>query len=165
MSNFLSEEPVWRRSLRDSLQSCITWVQIPRPAPFFRKFLVEVNPFSKAAMKEDRYLISFNLLISLAAILQLLSIWGYTPALDMIGSLVIASIALIALIIGLIGQYRNPIEIWGSVTISIGLVIMTYFILPWSFNLAFAVIGLIPYFIGLYRQQQESEKRESSTVN
>jgi hypothetical protein len=140
-------------------------VQIPRPAPFFRKFLVEVDISSKAAMKEDRYLISFNLLISLAAVLQLLSIWGYTPALDIIGYYVIASIALIALMIGLIGQYRNPIEMWGSVTISIGLVIMTYFILPWSFNLAFAVLGLIPYFIGLYRQQQESEKRELSTVN
>ena len=115
-----------------------------------------------AAMKEDKYLISFNLLISLAAILQLLSLWGYTPALDMIGSFVIASIALIALMIGLIGQYRNPIEIWGSVAVSIGLVIMTYFILPWSFNLAFAFIGLVPYFMGLYRQQQESEKTESS---
>lgn len=113
------------------------------------------------AMKEDKYLISFNLLISLAAILQLLSLWGYTPALDMIGSFGTASIALIALIIGLIGQYRNLIEIWGSVTVSIGLVIMTYFILPWSFNLAFALIGLIPYFIGLYRQQQENKKRES----
>ena len=116
-----------------------------------------------AAMKEDKYLISFNLLISLAAILQLLSLWGYTPALDMIGTFVIASIALIALLIGLIGQYLNPIEIWGSVTVSIGLIIMTYFILPWSFNLAFAIVGLIPYFIGLYRQQQESEKRVSST--
>ena len=114
-------------------------------------------------MKEDKYLISFNLLISLAAILQLLSLWGYTPALDMIGTFVIASIALIALLIGLIGQYLNPIEIWGSVTVSIGLIIMTYFILPWSFNLAFAIVGLIPYFIGLYRQQQESEKRVSST--
>ncbi|MFW9786523.1 MAG: hypothetical protein ACFFE2_14195 [Candidatus Thorarchaeota archaeon] len=116
-------------------------------------------------MKEDKYLISFNLLIALAAILQLLSLWEYTPVLDMIGSSVIASIALIALMIGLFGQYRNLIEIWGSVTVSIGLIIMTYFILPWSFNLAFALIGLIPYFIGLYRQQQESEKRESSTVN
>ncbi|MFW9965309.1 MAG: hypothetical protein ACFFCX_17180, partial [Candidatus Sifarchaeia archaeon] len=130
-------------------------MQIPEPAPIFHKFLVEVNLSSMAAMKEDKYLISFNLLISLAAILQLLSLWGYTPALDMIGSFVIASIALIALMIGLIGQYRGPFEIWGSVTISIGLVIMTYFILPWSFNLAFALIGLIPYFIGLYRQQQE----------
>jgi hypothetical protein len=116
-----------------------------------------------AAMKEDKYLISFNLLISLAAILQLLSLWGYTPSLDMIGSLVIASIALIALMIGLVGQYRNPIEIWGSVTVSVGLVIMTYFILPWSFNLAFAIVGLIPYFMGLYRQQQEGKRRESST--
>jgi len=130
----------------------------PEPTPIFHKFLVEVDLSSMAAMKEDKYLISFNLLISLAAILQLLSLWEYTPALDMIGSFIIASIALIALMIGLIGQYRNPIEIWGSVTISIGLVIMTYFILPWSFNLAFALIGLIPYFIGLYRQQQESEK-------
>jgi hypothetical protein len=118
-----------------------------------------------AAMKEDKYLISFNLLFSLAAILQLLSLWEYTPALDIIGSFVIAFIALIALMIGLIGQYRNPIEIWGSATVSIGLVIMTFFILPWSFNLAFALIGLIPYFIGLYRQQQKSEERESSTVN
>ena len=116
-----------------------------------------------AAMIEDKYLISFNLLFSLAAILQLLALWGYTPTLDMIGSFLMASIALIALMIGLIGQYRNPIEIWGSVTVSIGLVIMTYFILPWSFNIAFALIGLIPYFIGLYRQQHESEKRESST--
>ena len=117
-----------------------------------------------AAMMEDKYLISFNLLFTLAAVPQLLSLWGYTPALDMIGSFVIASIALIALMIGLIGQYRNPIEMWGSVTVSIGLVIMTYFILPWSFNLAIALIGLIPYFIGLYRQKQESEKRESSIV-
>ncbi len=135
-------------------------MRISEPAPFFRKFLVEADLSSMAAMKEDKYLISFNLLISLAAIMQLLSLWGYTPALDMIGSFVIASIALIALLIGLIGQYQNPIEIWGSVTVSIGLVIMTFFILPWSFNLAFALIGLIPYFIGLYRQQQESEKRE-----
>jgi hypothetical protein len=118
-----------------------------------------------AAMKEDNYLISFNLLISLAAILQLLSIWGYTPVLDMSGSIVIASIALIALMIGLIGQYRNPVEIWGSVTVSIGLVIMTLFILPWSFNLAFALTGLIPYFIGLYRQQQKGEESGSSAVN
>ena len=138
-------------------------MHISRQAPFFRKFLVEADPSSMATMKEDKYLISFNLLISLAAILQLLSLWGYTPTLDMIGSFAIASIALIALMIGLIGQYRNTIEIWGSVTVSIGLVIMTYFILPWSFNLAFALVGLIPYFIGLYRQQQESEKREPST--
>jgi len=137
----------------------------PRVAPFFRKFLVQASYSFMVAMKEDKYLISFNLLISLAAVLQLLSIWGYIPALDMIGSFVIASIALIALIIGLIGQYRNPIEIWGSVTVSIGLVIVTCFILPWTFNLAFALVGLIPYFIGLYRQQQESEKREPSTVN
>jgi hypothetical protein len=137
-------------------------VQVPELGPLFRKFLVEAGFSSMAAMKEDKYLISFNLLISLAAILQLLSLWGYTPALDMIGSFVIASIALIALMIGLIGQYRNPIEIWGSVAVSIGLVIMTYFILPWSFNLAFAIIGLVPYFMGLYRQQQESEKTESS---
>lgn len=126
---------------------------------------MEASSSFMVAMKEDKYLISFNLLIALAAILQLLSLWEYTPVLDMIGSSVIASIALIALMIGLFGQYRNLIEIWGSVTVSIGLIIMTYFILPWSFNLAFALIGLIPYFIGLYRQQQESEKRESSTVN
>ncbi|MHA3963879.1 MAG: hypothetical protein AM325_010080 [Candidatus Thorarchaeota archaeon SMTZ1-45] len=105
-------------------------MQIPEPAPFFCKFLVEADLSSIAAMKEDKYLISFNLLISIAAILQVLSLWGYTPALDMIGSFMIASIALIALMIGLIEQYRNPIEVWGLVTISIGLVIMTYFILP-----------------------------------
>jgi hypothetical protein len=118
-----------------------------------------------AAMIEDKYLISFNLLITLALVLQLLSFWGYTPVLDMIGSFIIASIALIGLVIGLVGQYRNPIEIWGSITVSIGLVIMTFFVLPWSFNLAFVLIGLIPYFLGLYRQKQESEKRESSPTN
>ncbi|MFW9912865.1 MAG: hypothetical protein ACFFEU_10355 [Candidatus Thorarchaeota archaeon] len=118
-----------------------------------------------AAMKEDKYLISFNLLISLAAVLQLLSFWGITPPLDMIAISVIASITLIGLMIGLIGQYRNPIEMWGSITVSIGLVIIAYFVLPWSFNLAFALIGLIPYFLGLYRQQQESEKGESSTIS
>ncbi|MHA2385989.1 MAG: hypothetical protein ACXAEE_07245, partial [Candidatus Thorarchaeota archaeon] len=80
-------------------------------------------------MIEDKYLISFNLLITLALVLQLLSFWGYTPALDMIGSFIIASIALIGLVIGLVGQYRNPIEIWGSITVSIGLVIMTFFVL------------------------------------
>ncbi|MHA1939992.1 MAG: hypothetical protein ACXACD_18690 [Candidatus Thorarchaeota archaeon] len=116
-------------------------------------------------MKEDKYLISFNLLIGLAVVLQLLSFWGIVPALNMIGSLAVASIALAALMIGLVGQYRNPIEIWGSITVSISLVIMTFFILPWSFNLAFALIGIIPYFLGLYRQQQESEKGESSTAN
>jgi hypothetical protein len=136
----------------------------PWAGTIFRKFIVEVNPSSMAAMKEDKYLISFNLLISLAAVLQVLSLWGYTPALDVIGSFVIASIALIGLMIGLFGQYRNPIELWGSITVSIGLVIITCFILPWSFNLAFALIGLIPYFLGLYRQQQESGKIESPTV-
>ncbi|MHA2312419.1 MAG: hypothetical protein ACXADF_13095 [Candidatus Thorarchaeota archaeon] len=58
-------------------------------------------------MKEDKYLISFNLLIGLAVILQFLSFWGIIPALDMIGSFVIAAIALIGLVIGLVGQYRN----------------------------------------------------------
>jgi hypothetical protein len=117
------------------------------------------------AMKEDKYLISFNLLIGLAAVLQFASLWGILPALDLAGSLVIASLALIGLIVGLVGQYRNPIEIWGSVTVSIGLVIMTFFVLPWSFYPIFLILGIIPYFLGLYRQQQESEKGESSPVN
>jgi len=118
-----------------------------------------------AAMKEDKYLITFNLLISLAAVLQIASLMGYLPALNITGSLIIATLALIGLIIGLIGQYCNPIEIWGSVTVSIGLVIMTFFVLPWSFHPFFLILGLIPYFLGLYRQKQESEKRESSTPN
>jgi hypothetical protein len=118
-----------------------------------------------AAMKEDKYLITFNLLISLAAVVQIASLMGYIPTLNITGSLVIATLALIGLIIGLVGQYRNPIEIWGSVTVSIGLVIMTFFVLPWSFYPFFLILGLIPYFLGLYRQQQESEKGESSTVN
>jgi hypothetical protein len=116
-------------------------------------------------MKEDKYLISFNLLIGLAAVLQLLSFSGIIPALDMIGSFAVASIALIGLTIGLVGQYRNPIEIWGSVTVSISLIIMTFFVLPWTFHPFFLILGIIPYFLGLYRQQQESEKRESSTLN
>ncbi|MFX1263645.1 MAG: hypothetical protein ACFFAZ_16435 [Promethearchaeota archaeon] len=116
-------------------------------------------------MREDKYLITFNLLILLALVLQLLSFWGYAPALDMIGSFAMAGIALIGLTIGLVGQYRNPIEKWGSVTVSIGLVIMTFFVLPWSFHPIFLGIGLIPYILGLYRQQQESEKGASSTVN
>ncbi|MFW9809003.1 MAG: hypothetical protein ACFFE6_06440 [Candidatus Thorarchaeota archaeon] len=134
-------------------------MQIPEPAPFFRKFLVEADISSMAAMIEDKYLISFNLLFSFVAILQLLALWEYIPTLDIISSFAIASIALIALMIGLIGQYRNPIEIWGSATVSISLVIMTFFILPWSFNIAFAALGYIPYCMGLYRQQQESEKK------
>jgi hypothetical protein len=116
-------------------------------------------------MPEDKYLISFNLLILLAFVLQFLSFWGYTPALDMIGSFVIAAIALIGLVIGLVGQYRNPIEKWGSVTVSIGLVIMTIFVLPWSFHPFFLILGLIPYFLGLYRQKQESEKLESPPID
>jgi membrane-bound ClpP family serine protease len=116
-----------------------------------------------AAMKEDKYLISFNLLIGLAVILQFLSFWGIIPALDMIGSFVIAAIALIGLVIGLVGQYRNPIEKWGSVTVSISLVLMTFFVLPWSFYPIFIILGIIPYFLGLYRQKQETEKQESST--
>ncbi|MFW9862220.1 MAG: hypothetical protein ACFFET_07995 [Candidatus Thorarchaeota archaeon] len=116
-------------------------------------------------MKEDKYLITFNLLILLALVLQSLALWGYAPPLNMIGTIALASLALIGLTIGLVGQYRNPIEILGSVTVSIGLVIMTFFVLPWSFHPIFLGIGLIPYILGLYRQQQESEKGESSTVN
>ena len=68
-----------------------------------------------AAMREDKYLISFNLLILLALVLQLLSFWGSAPALDMIGTFVIAAIALIGLVIGFwLAQLRNSVFTWGA---------------------------------------------------
>ncbi|PNX52469.1 MAG: hypothetical protein BV458_09455 [Thermoplasmata archaeon M9B2D] len=116
-------------------------------------------------MREDKYLVAFFLILTAVLLLQLPEAISLFPALAIIDPLLIAALALTGLLIGLYGQYLNPIKRSGSILVSIGLIIITFFLLPWWYYLFFASLGIIPYIIGFYIQKTESERIEAESKN
>ena len=108
---------------------------------------------------------AFFLILTAVLLLQLPEAISLFPVLALIDPLLIAALALTGLFIGLYGQYRNPIKRSGSIFVSIGLIIMTFFLLPWWYYLFFAALGIIPYFIGFFLQKNESERKGSESKN